>query len=293
MGETSQAPAAPAAPVMGPRDDDVLPDSLDDALAQAAECTIAAMRGGGARCIVEVLIPELWDPISGAVCADEGDNMRLWEINRVFAATLVREMGLKTVMVVPDAGQAAYLKNLYGAACTFDITSLNDRRIIEPGTEVVVIASPDPQGLEGTKKACKQAQQEAEERGDTAASVVMINPRLASGDVGIGLNVRRMRDEFTSTFTTTYSLRPLEEYGTVFRRYPDMWKVFLADQEVEGRFNLIAERSSRPAGDVLDNIIMAAVAPVGEDGVVEEPGMLQQLAGIAGSMSRFMKSLSQ
>lgn len=46
-----------------------------------------------------------------------------------------------------------------------------------------------------------------------------------SGDVGLGLNVRRMRNEFLSLFTVTYSLRPLGESGSVFRRYPDQWKV--------------------------------------------------------------------
>ena len=46
-----------------------------------------------------------------------------------------------------------------------------------------------------------------------------------SGDVGLGLNVRRMRNEFLSLFTVTYSLRPLGESGSVFRSYPGQWKV--------------------------------------------------------------------
>ena len=55
--------------------------------------------------------------------------------------------------------------------------------------------------------------------------MVMFNPRLASGDVGVGLAIRRMRDQFLSRFTTTYSLRPIAEVGSVFRRYPGMWQV--------------------------------------------------------------------
>jgi hypothetical protein len=67
--------------------------------------------------------------------------------------------------------------------------------------------------------------------------------------VGIGLNVRRMRDQFLGSFTTTYSLRPVgDDFGTVFRQYPDQWKVFLADAGLPGRFKLVAERADRPAG---------------------------------------------
>jgi hypothetical protein len=46
-----------------------------------------------------------------------------------------------------------------------------------------------------------------------------------SGDVGIGLNARRLRDNFLKRFVTTYSLRPVGEIGTVFKRYPEQWKV--------------------------------------------------------------------
>lgn len=56
-------------------------------------------------------------------------------------------------------------------------------------------------------------------------ALVMFNPRLASGDVGIGLNVRRMREQFLADFATVYSLRPVGDVGSVFRRYPGMWQV--------------------------------------------------------------------
>lgn len=67
--------------------------------------------------------------------------------------------------------------------------------------------------------------------------------------MGIGLNVRRMRDKFLGSFTTTYSLRPVgDDYGSVFRQYPELWKVFVADADMPGRYKLVAERGSRPAG---------------------------------------------
>lgn len=56
-----------------------------------------------------------------------------------------------------------------------------------------------------------------------------------SGDVGIGLNARRLREKFTNRFNITYSLRPVGELGTVFRRYPELWKVFVEEPGLPGR----------------------------------------------------------
>ena len=46
-----------------------------------------------------------------------------------------------------------------------------------------------------------------------------------SGDVGLGLNSRRIRSQFLQNFTVTYSLRPIGDIGSVYRRYPEQWKV--------------------------------------------------------------------
>ena len=59
---------------------------------------------------------------------------------------------------------------------------------------------------------------------------------LCSGDVGIGLNARRLRQSFTNRFNITYSLRPVGELGTVYRRYPEQWKVFVEEPELPGRW---------------------------------------------------------
>lgn len=59
-----------------------------------------------------------------------------------------------------------------------------------------------------------------------------------------------MRDQFLTTFVTTYSLRPIEEIGSVFRRYPGLWQVFVADDAMPGRYKLAAEQRTRPAGSI-------------------------------------------
>lgn len=59
-GEGEETLADPAGAAAGPRADDVLPDSLTDALQAAAEATALAMDRGCERCIVEILLPEFW-----------------------------------------------------------------------------------------------------------------------------------------------------------------------------------------------------------------------------------------
>ena len=57
-----------------------------------------------------------------------------------------------------------------------------------------------------------------------------------------------MRNQFLGQFITTYSIRPIGDIGTIYRRYPAQWKVFLQDEKEAGRYRLIAERPERPAG---------------------------------------------
>lgn len=75
--------------------------------------------------------------------------------------------------------------------------------------------------------------------------------QLCSWDVGVGLTVRRIRQDFLSKFLTTYSLRPIGEMGSVFRQYPHPWKVFIEDKSTPGRYLLAANCDSRPAGALL------------------------------------------
>lgn len=50
------------------------------------------------------------------------------------------------------------------------------------------------------------------------------------------------------------------------------------------RYKLIAERPSRPAGEVLDNIILDAVMPEGENGEKESPGIMKQARSGGGGL---------
>eukprot|EP00892_Ulva_mutabilis_P004356 jgi/Ulvmu1/2292/UM013_0139.1 len=268
-----------------PREDDVLPDNLMDSLRQGAAATTLAIDRGIQRSIVEILLPEFWDPMSGPVFSEEGDQMRFWTLGKRFCDDLIEMTGSKNVTVVfPDIGVASYLKNAWaGDGMAFEVGSLNDRLPLRGEEDLVVLVSPDPPGADDVIRVNRMVPAEV--------PMVLFNPRLFSGDVGIGLNVRRMRNQFLAQFITTYSIRPIGDIGTIFRRYPDLWQVFVQDEKTPGRYRIIAERPERPAGDTLDYILEEALGGGGdEDGQGGNP--LGGIARTVGSLNRFMKSLS-
>ncbi|KAI3430548.1 hypothetical protein D9Q98_005141 [Chlorella vulgaris] len=276
--------------VLGPRDDDILPDSLTDALEDSCRATVEALERGVDRCIVEILLPELWDPLSGPVYAEEGDQQRFWKLTRRFLDNLAVSMPGKRIRAIyPDVGVSAMLRNQWTDAA-FEFAALNDRKPVTEQDDIVVLAAPDPMGADAAIRITRGLAE--------GQSLVMFNPRLASGDVGVGLAIRRMRDSFLSRFTTTYSLRPIAEVGSVFRRYPGSWQVFVQDPDVQGRYKLVAERLSRPGGEALDYILMEAFGEMeggegGKEGGSGGTSFVNQVGLTLSSLQRFMRSLSQ
>lgn len=269
------------------RDDDALPDNLFDAVGQAATATADAMKRGTAGSVVELLVPELWDPMSGNVMSEAGDQLKVWEISREFLTRLKAESGREVRAVFPDAGAAAMLRARWGVDCGFDLASADDRNLVgEDFDGILAFAAPDPMSLEKVQRATGRAN-------ELGCPVVLLNPRLASGDAGVGLNVRRMRENFLGKMTVTYSLRPLPWCnGSIFKSFPGAWQLFLEDPEEPGRFKLIDEFAQRPAGEELDNIVDAALRPMGEDGETKEKTAAEKLVGIMREMQRFARSLS-
>lgn len=268
-------------------DDDELPDNLFDAVATAAAATEHAIQNGSLGNLVELRIPELWDPISGNVMAEAGDQLKVWEITREYAAQLCERMGpdAKVKAVFPDAGCSAMLRARWPDA-PFAIASSNDRKLFEEDDAVLVFAAPDPPSLEAVTKTTKVAN-------EAGAAVVLINPRLASGDAGIGLTVRRMRDQFLGRMTVVYCLQPLPWCnGSIFKMYPGLWRLYLEDEERPGRFKLVQESYTRLAGDDLDDVVMKEFRPKGEDGEEIEAGPVEKVFRVVADMQRFMNSLS-
>ncbi|KAG2489429.1 hypothetical protein HYH03_012066 [Edaphochlamys debaryana] len=285
---------------LGPRDDDVLPNSLADSIDQAAAATALAIQRGNNRCQVELHMPEFWDPISGPQFPNRGDQERFWRITRRFLEQLAIALSSDQIRAVyPDAGVAAMLTHQWQDRL-FNISSLNDRRPFDKEDDLIVVACPDPPGADDTMRLVRQVGEADEEAGTLGRPIVLFNQRLSSGDVGLGLNSRRIRNTFLSNFTVTYSLRPIGDIGSVYRRYPEQWKVFVEEATMPGRYRLIKESPSRPMGEALDFMVREALDGPGAGGEgaggeggdpAKPPSLLQQLSRAATSMNYFMRSL--
>jgi hypothetical protein len=85
---------------LGPRADDCLPDSLAGAVLDAAAATANAVMRGNTRCQVELLLPEFWDPISGPIFPNRGDQERFWKMTRRFIEQLAENSGATNIKAV-------------------------------------------------------------------------------------------------------------------------------------------------------------------------------------------------
>uniref|UniRef100_A0A0D6R810 DUF1995 domain-containing protein n=1 Tax=Araucaria cunninghamii TaxID=56994 RepID=A0A0D6R810_ARACU len=257
-------------------DDSVLPPNMEGAVLQSSQSSAKFIFAGGMRAIVELLLPEL------EFLNDEGSQEDLWQLARLYLESLRKETGVQQLKAIfPDAGAAALLKHWWKDA-NFSFASLSDRRPVEEEDEIVVMIAPDYQMLQSVEQIASFLSD------DSPRPLVMWNPRLFSGDVGVGLNVRRLRQSFLSTFTVVYSIRPFPN-GAVFRRYPGLWQVFLDDKERPGRYLLAREQPRRPNADELEIIF------VGEkiDGEEEKPSFFAEAKSLFNSFNRFMRSLSK
>ncbi|KAJ7526753.1 hypothetical protein O6H91_16G021600 [Diphasiastrum complanatum] len=257
----------------------VLPQSLEDAVLQSTESLSAYVSAGGRRAVVELLFPELEN------LNEEGAQQRLWDLARLFLEELEARLTLKQLKAIfPDAGSAALLKYQWSDS-TLKFASLNDRMPVSKDDELVVLVVPDYQMLANVERIASFL---AEDDENSPRPLILWNPHLSSGDVGIGLNVRRMRENFLSTFTSVYSLRPVFA-GAIFKSYPGIWQIFLEDKERPGRYLLAKEQMSRPNPDDIDNLLLGG----GGNDVNEEPSSLAKAMRVFASFNRFMKALSK
>ncbi|XAR52589.1 hypothetical protein NMG60_11020736 [Bertholletia excelsa] len=256
-------------------DDSCLPSDLEGAVRQSGQAGATFVSSGGMRGIVELLIPQL------QFLDDEGAQAELWELSRIFLDTLIEETGCQNVKAIfPDAGAAALLKYRWQDAA-FGFSSLSDRNPVSNEDEIIVMVVPDYQMLEYVERIASELSDEP------PRPLIMWNPRLVSEDVGVGVNVRKLRRYFLRTFTVVYSMRPLPS-GAVFRCYPGLWKVFYDDKDRPNRYLLAKELISRPDAEDLE-IIFGNVDEKSEKG----PSFLDQAAGIFSSLNRFMKVISR
>uniref|UniRef100_A0A0R0ERE8 DUF1995 domain-containing protein n=1 Tax=Glycine max TaxID=3847 RepID=A0A0R0ERE8_SOYBN len=298
----------------GEEDDSCLPSDLEGAVRQSSEAAAIFVSSGGIRAIVELLIPQL------QFLDDEGAQVELWELSRIFLDTLIEKTKFQRhqrVMIIthPCGFSTVGCTNIYGiygvllalrpsaymvsfitreaanagAAALlkyrwkdalFRFASLSDRKPVESDDEVVVMIVPDYQMLEYVERIASNLSNIPE-----PTPLIMWNPRLISEDVGVGFNVRKLRRVFLSTFTTVYFMRPMP-FGAIFRCYPGLWKVFSDDKERPDRYLLAKEFEIRPDAEDIE-LLFADEEQKSEQG----QGLLDKAAGIFSSISRMMKSI--
>ena len=243
-----------------------IPNSLSDAITQAGQSAVAALDDGLTRIQVSLLLPELKA--------------------ETFAAQILKILlagDRKIKVFFPDMGAAALAKRNWGDV-PFDIMDVGSGRTpvgnkVSEDDGLLLFVEPSAVEVLQVEELCNQA-------GDRP--VIFLNPNLEDiATIGIGYAGRQLRERFLRQITDVYYLAPNDGY-VLTRTYPESWQVWGEPQTEEGEYVLLGERSQRPAGDVLDGILMGTAGEEGED---DAPAVPQR--NIFDQMQRFLQALSR
>jgi hypothetical protein len=240
----------------------MLPQNLEESIAQAQSATTAAIAAGHARITVEIVYPEL--RFMGVaekflpVFADDGSGLRV---------------------LFTDTGAAALAKRDWPDAA-FQIADMGSSR--SPVTEKIqledrlfVAVEPSAVEVEQIEKLCQAAE---------GRPVVLLLPKLEDAAiVGIGYAARQLRDRFITTLTTAYYIKPLSDELIIYRCFPGQWQVWQIPSGGD-TYEVIAELDHKPMGDELDNLLAG--------GTAADPAQ-PKAAGIFSGLQRFMRTLSR
>lgn len=232
-----------------------LPQTLEEAIAQAQTATQAAIADGLTRLQVELAFPEL----------------KIMPVAQQFLPAF-EDRALRVFF--SDAGAAALARRDWGEK-TYPIRGLVDLKSdIQPEEELFIFIEPASVEVETVEKLCQDA---------SNRPVVFLNPRLEDVSIiGIGYAGRQLRERFLNLFQSCYYIRPLPG-AVVFRCYPSPWQVWL---EEDGNYRLLKEEAQKPVGEALEQILMQA------NGEGQSPQALPR-RGILSSLQQFLRALSQ
>lgn len=245
-----------------------LPNTLDEAIAQAQNATKAALNDGYKLLQVELVFPEI--------------ALQAQSIAQQFIP-FIQELGVQPTVFFPDAGAAALARRDWGEI-SFRVTDLGSSRSpienrIKPEDQFFLVVNPAAVEVTQVEKLSTLA-------GDRP--VLLLNPRLEDvATIGIGYAGRQLRERFISNIQSCYYLRPLEG-AALWRYYPGAWRVLL--EESEGEYKQIAEQPQKPMGDDLERILMQATATdEPTSGAPPQP----KRKGFIAELQSFLRALSQ
>jgi hypothetical protein len=241
-----------------------LPKTLEEAIAQSREATIAALNNGSTKLQVQLVFPEI---------ALQAQSIALQFL------PIFEQLGVQPKVFFPDTGAAALARRDWGTV-PFKIDDVGSSRSIienkiQSDDEAFLLVSPSAVEVAQVEKLSNLA-------GDRP--FILLNPQMEDiSIVGIGYAARQLRDRFLSTIETCYYVRPLDQ-AAVFRSYPSLWQVWL---ETDGEYKLIAEEAERPAGDTLDRILAKATGTDTSGNTVQP-----KKTGLLTNLQRFLNALS-
>lgn len=244
-----------------------IPQTLEEAISQAKEATKIALQSGLNVVQVELVIPEI--ALKAQYLA--------WEFSSLFADY---NSGLK--ILFPDTGAASLAKRDWGET-SFSVTDLGNSRTplemkVNDADQAFLVISPSAVEVSQVEQLCNIA-------GDRP--VVLLIPQLEDiSIVGIGYAARQLRERFLNNLQSSYYFRPLDG-AVVFKVFPGLWQVWL---EKEDGYQLIAEETKKPLGEVLDRILMKATT---RDDNNPESNPLIPKQGLFSGIKSFLKALSQ
>lgn len=234
-----------------------LPETLEQAIAQAQAATRSAIEAGQTRLQIELVFSEL----------------KTMPVAQQFLSEF-ESLGDKIRVFFPDAGAAALARRNWGET-PYTIRGISDLDAeIRPEEELILFVEPSSVEVQKVEQLCQAA---------VSQTVVVLNPRMEDiATIGIGYAGRQLRERFLNTFESCYYVRPLDG-AAILRAYPDAWQVWL---EKAGDYELIAETPHKPVGDVLDRLLSQASDP---DSDTPHPPR----RGFLSSLQQMLRTLSQ
>ncbi|MDY6783377.1 MAG: DUF1995 family protein [Cyanobacteriota bacterium] len=234
------------------------PKTLDDAIAQAQQSTLAALDAGCQRVQIDLAVPEI--ALQGQAIA------------RSFA-DLFASYDSSLKILFPDTGASALARRDWGET-SFSVSDLGSSRTpiemkISDEDRLFLVVCPSAVEVGQVEKLCNLA---------LDRPVILLAPQLESvAIVGIGYAARQLRDRFLSTLETSYYLRPFEG-GAVVRAYPGLWQVWL--EKEGGEYELLTEESQQPMGEALERLLLGeseSQTPTETSSKVKKKGFLDNL----------------
>lgn len=224
-----------------------LPDTLDDAIAQAQSATQAALAAGYTRLQVELVFPELKAmPIAEkfiSIFRDRGEGLKLFFTDAGFAALAKR-----------DWQEVPFKIRSLDVAGSRQTTPVEEQ--VEPDDEIYIFVAPSSVEVSPVEQICNVVGERP---------IILLNPRLEDvATIGIGYAGRQLRQRFLDTIEPCYYLRPLDDQSAILRCYPSPWQIWYAP---DGEYQLIAEEQERPDSERLDEIFAGVLGQAAKPGL--------------------------